>query len=258
MSKQNLIILTATVIPQLGQGIVRTDPADRLNDYVTAVRKIYRQIKNTDNQILVLENSNSLDLIIKALGTNFDSSGKLNFLSCPMDRASQLNGISAGEHRMLNYAVDNFDLSSFDFVWKLTGRLIVRNLEKIIVSSSGDMRVNSFFTQHHSCDSRFFGMKKDLFMEFSREVPEYCNTPLTKANSNIPLTFISIEYFLARFVLDWESRGYSYRSLERIPIYQGSSASTGKSLLSAVIYLKITIANSFRKLPKKWLLGVNP
>ena len=45
-AEKHLVILTATVVPQVEQGLIRNDPKLRLNDYLNSIQKIEKQIKN--------------------------------------------------------------------------------------------------------------------------------------------------------------------------------------------------------------------
>ena len=65
--EKHLIIMTATVIPQVKQGLIRNKPELRLHDYLDSIENIEKQIRNYDIEILVVENSNSLDLIVAGL-----------------------------------------------------------------------------------------------------------------------------------------------------------------------------------------------
>ena len=257
-SISNLIILTATVKPQVRQGLRRTNPELRLMDYVVAVERTLKQVKRIDAEVLLLENSDCIDLIAHTLSDRSVNSNKLHFLSCPLDVSSESDGISSGEHSMLRYAATNFELLSYDFIWKLTGRLWIQNLEQIILKSSGDMRANTFFSQHHSCDSRFFGMKSEVFCRFAKTNPSYGKSGLFDYDQATESKYEAMEYFLAHFLLRAESAGYTFKSLNKIPMYRGVSGSTGKVLDNVWVRLKIALANKMRNLLRKGLLGVNP
>jgi hypothetical protein len=123
--------------------------------------------------------------------------------------------------------------------------------------SIGDMRANTFFSPHHCCDSRFFGMRNKVFLKFARAKPRYGQNGNFDEYQEIEAYFNAMEYFLAHFLLAEESMGFSYRSLNQIPIYRGVSASTGKSLDNFSVLIKIRVANSVRKILRKGLLGVN-
>ncbi len=256
--EKHLIILTATVVPQVEQGLIRNDPKLRLNDYLNSIERIQKQIKNCDADILVVENSDNLNLMLDGLmEINFDTK-RINFLSCPIDKSSSIFGISSGEHGMLREVGKNFDLNSYDVIWKLTGRLGIDNLRSLLSKSSGDLRANTFFGQHHSIDSRFFGMTKALFIEFAESTPHYSERSTDDQRELFGSHFKSIEYFLAYFALKVETQGYTFRSLPYLPVYRGVSGSTGKSL-DGIRTRMITISlNKLRKFLIKGLLGVNP
>jgi hypothetical protein len=257
-SEKHLVILTATVVPQVEQGLIRNDPKLRLIDYLNSIEKIEKQIKNCDADVLVVENSDNSNLILDGLMEKHIDTNRISFLSCPIDKSSSILGISSGEHGMLREVGKSFDLNSYDVIWKLTGRLGVDNLRSLLSKSSGDLRANTFFGQHHSIDSRFFGMSKALFIEFAESTPHYSERSANDQRELYGSDFKSIEYFLAYFALKAETQGYTFRSLPYLPVYRGVSGSTGKSL-DGIRTRIITISlNRLRKVLAKGLMGVNP
>lgn len=257
-SEKHLIILTATVFPQVQQDLIRKDPNLRLSDYLKSIEKIEKQIRKCNADILVLENSDSLKTILNELSKRRIDTRRISFLSCPIDKSSSVLGISSGEHSMLREAARRFDFNSYDVVWKLTGRLSVDNLKSILNNSTGDFRANTFFRQHHSVDSRFFGMSTTLFVKFANDIPNYYKGPSSDLGQQYGEHFKSIEYFLAYFTLRAETEGFTFKSLPFLPVYSGVSGSTGKSLDNFRARLITTALNKVRKFLIKGLLGVNP
>lgn len=257
-SEKHLIILTATVVPQVEQGLIRKDPYLRLSDYVNSIKKIEKQIDKCNADILVVENSDSLNLIQDGLAKREVDTQRISFLNCPIDSRSSLSGISSGEHDMLREVNMKFNLNKYDVIWKLTGRLGIGNLISIVNHSTGDLRANSFFKQHHSVDSRFFGMSKTLFHKFAESTPHYLERMPQDCGELYGSHFKSIEYFLAYFALKSESQGFTFRSLPYLPLYRGVSGSTGKSLDGIRTRIVTIFLNKIRKFITRGLLGVNP
>jgi len=251
-NEKHLLVLTATVIPQIQTGIFRNDPNQRLEDYATSISTLSHQLRKKSVDIVVAENSGQIDRIKESVK-------KLDcrFIQCPTDLLSRNSGISGGEHEILRYVGNLLDLTEVDVIWKLTGRLSVKNISSILDESSGDLRANVFFRQHHSVDSRFFGMTPEVFRLFTKTKINYSERYEFDSKSS-QQTYKSIEYYLAKFALEIESRGFIFHSLPYLPIYQGYSASTGKLLDSRSVRFKTKIANTLRPLIVKGLLGVNP
>jgi len=257
-NEKHLIIMTATVVPQVEQGLIRKEPNLRLLDYLKSIKNIVKQIKDCNADILVVENSESLNLIRNGLIERQVDSKRISFLPCPIDESSSVFGISSGEHGMLREVKKRFDLNGYDVIWKLTGRLGVDNLKSILNNSAGDLRANSFFQQHHSVDSRFFGMSRALFIKFVEITPQYSERSPTNFGEMYSSHFKSVEYFLACFALKVETEGFTFKSLPYLPVYRGASGSTGKSLDSFRTRVIIICLNKLRKSLIKGLLGVNP
>ena len=257
-SQRHLLILTCTVNPQVSKNLVHSHKEQRLNDYVTSFARLQKFSQGTDIDFLVTENSNSIDLIKSGLNYAGVKLDNFTFLSCEQDSLSADSGISAGEHEMLREVAISTDLTKYDLIWKLTGRLCIENLGVLISKSTGDFRANRFFTQDHTIDSRFFGMSTNVFKEFALNPPKYSEILERNAAIHTSDIFRAIEFYLAFYALRLESKGLSVRGLPAIPLYRGISASTGKSLDGLSTRLKVKALNRFRRLFIKGLLGVGP
>ncbi len=257
-TQRHLLILTCTVCPQVNSNLVRSNVDLRLKDYINSLARLqkFSQVINID--FLVVENSNSVQLVelgLKEIGVNLEN---FTFFSCEQDSLSVTSGISAGEHGMLREVALSFPLIDYDVIWKLTGRLSVENLHKLISKSTGDFRANRFFSQDHTIDSRFFGMTTKVFKEFALNPPEYSEIQHGMDCFHNRGVFRAIEFYLAFYALKLESKGLSVRGLPCIPLYRGTSASTGKSLDGLQTRLKVKALNRFRRFFIKGLLGVGP
>jgi len=257
-NKRHLLILTCTVCPQVNSNLVRSNVEQRLEDYITSLARLQKFSRGINIDFLVVENSNSVELVelgLKEIGVNLDD---FTFFSCEQDSLSAISGKSAGEHGMLREVAISVPLINYDVIWKLTGRLSVENLHKLISKSTGDFRANRFFSQDHTIDSRFFGMTTNVFMEFALNPPEYSEIQHGIDDFHKTDVFRAIEFYLAFYALRLESKGLSVRGLPCIPLYRGISASTGKSLDGLQTRLKVKALNRFRRFFIKGLLGVGP
>jgi hypothetical protein len=61
--ERHLIILTCTVFSQVEQNLVRSNPLDRLNDYLKSIQKVISHSEDLDASIVIAENSGSIELI---------------------------------------------------------------------------------------------------------------------------------------------------------------------------------------------------
>lgn len=209
--------------------------------------------------IAIVENSNSIDILKKELLSSKSfrrHANRVFFVKGKLDRFSVEQGISAGEHRMLKDALYLLKRNNYQTIWKLSGRIRIRNLDKILLESSGDLIANRYFGNGHVFDTRIFGMSKIVFQDFINNIPIYTTKP-TKIGSK-QISYSSIELYLAKYSYDIENYGMSVNSLARIPLYWGFSASTGKKLNTFKSFLVTTLANLIRRIVVKGLIGIAP
>lgn len=252
------VILTCTVKPKKSVSVLRNDPSERLKDYVEAINKWYQLLENLKIKILVLENSGSMKLLMSQLPEHVCNN--VMFHQCSMDQISAGTGISSGEFQMLKESMKLLQKDKqIDYCWKVTGRLFVSNFEKIANPNENEILVNRFYKPRHIVDSRFFGMPTDTFSKvFSQRVKFNENDSLT---GNLKLSnyiFPTMEDFLTQISITLERKGFTVKSFDKIPVFEGFSASTGKRLDTWKSNCKIKIANSFRKYGIKIISGSLP
>jgi len=252
------VVLTCTVKPRPNVAVARNDAEVRLGDYIKAITKWHKLTARLNFKILVIENSNSIEIIKKGLPLQIVES--VTFHQSFMDVDSEKKGISAGEYLMLKESIAVIeDIGGIDFCWKVTGRLFVSNFGKLSKSRTSEMKVNRFHKPRHITDTRFFGISFPMYsqifaqdIEFSRAIDPQSIFPL---ESKI---FLTMEDFLSRICLELESTGHSVQSLNQIPIFEGVSASSGKKLDNWNTKVKIKLANSIRTLAIKMIAGSLP
>jgi len=256
--ERSLLILTATVAPNTIQKVYLANPDERLAQYVTNIRKTIKKTASLNLDILIAENSVYVGRIADGLGRDIVNTNKIKFISCKMGKSFSKKGISSNEHENLRKVSHEFDFENYSMIWKLTGRLSIDNISQIITQSTGDFRANSYFLDQHTFDARFFGLRRDLFLQFAACVPRYSENLSSCLDCNHPNSFPDIEHFLANFAYRIELQGYSYRSLPFIPIFRGSSGSTGKKYYILRNLVITYLLNKVRSKIVRGLLGVSP
>lgn len=133
-----VLFLTGTIKPFEGQAHSgRVDELKREDDYCRAI-KFYL---SKGFKVVFVENSNYKSEKISSLISNTNSFEYHTFLS----KKSHL-GKSCGEMEIFNYALKNsLFLSEVDYIIKITGRYIIKNLQELLAGVNGvdhDIYVN--------------------------------------------------------------------------------------------------------------------
>jgi hypothetical protein len=128
--------MTATVTPLAGiPALSRTDPAKRMQDYRTSIAFYSELLKGCFDGIIFAENSaTDISAIVSdiAIKRQLDLVEFISFYG--LDYPPQY-GRGYGEFRMIDYAIANSKLLlPDDVIWKVTGRYIVKNIQRIVQS----------------------------------------------------------------------------------------------------------------------------
>jgi hypothetical protein len=128
--------MTATITPLPGiPALARTDPKLRVQDYQASLAFYSSMLGRCFDAIIFAENSNSdLSPLVAAHAKSryFD---KLEFISFYGLDYKPAYGRGYGEFLLVDHAIDTSKLLlPDDVIWKVTGRYIVRNIERIVVS----------------------------------------------------------------------------------------------------------------------------
>ena len=243
---KSLVILTATIKPKLQTNLVRNNSQSRLNDYLKSIH-FYSNLTCNDVDFIVVENSKSIIDIEK----NFQYTKNTKFIQAPEDKYSLAGGKSSGEFEMLKHLQKNGYFEEYDFIWKITGRLKVKNIDTLIAAQKMDIFVYRF-TEGHSCDSRIFGMRRDLFVKFLEGNVRFQENEFILRNA-LQNTFKSIENYLTVFIARENEVGRSVQMNWIAPFYSGYGASIGKKLDSRKAIFHYYSSRVFRKFAIKIL-----
>lgn len=125
------LIMSATLAPPAA-AVARADPADRLGDYLEAMR-YYLLLPNTViDRILFVDNSNSDLSPLAELVRSLPHDKDVELISFEGNDHPHQRGKAYGEFKLMDYGLSNTTLfGPEDIVWKTTGRLKFLNLPEM-------------------------------------------------------------------------------------------------------------------------------
>jgi hypothetical protein len=135
------IVATACVVPPVGvPGLIRSDPVDRLTDYINTLRKWLKTDDRRIGNIVILENSGYppqelLDLILRDLIWDGDRSVEVISYVAPARPYGLHYGYS--EFQMIDDLIDYSEFRS-EFFIKVTGRYYYSKISKLIDAVGSD------------------------------------------------------------------------------------------------------------------------
>jgi len=143
MHSPAILLLTATITPPLGvPNLKRTDPKQRYEDYVDAFKFYLSLPTEIIDRIVFIENSKSEPDRLRHLAASESNGKKIEFVCFDGLSYPPAYGRAYGEFKMLDYGLKNSFLikrmEDDDHFWKVTGRLKVYNLPKIIKNPPSD------------------------------------------------------------------------------------------------------------------------
>ena len=151
------ILLTATIDPMGITFLNRDDPAVREKDYIISMKK---WIKNTDYPLVFCENSGvSIDKIKEtARGVKNRDIEFLQFYGNDFPRRL---GKGYGDLGIIKYALSHSRfLNSCDYIIKVTGRIFVKNIDKIVAGLQSDKDI------YVMTDGIIFAFKRSFAYDF--------------------------------------------------------------------------------------------
>ena len=138
-----ILLLTATITPPSGAvRLARVDPAERLADYREALAFYLRKLDQGAFRGIVLAENSASDLTaLRDIAGDRVAEGSVEFLSFFGLDYPDGNGRAFGEMRLIERAMCESRLiasaSPEEMIWKVTGRYVVRNIERLLSIPSG-------------------------------------------------------------------------------------------------------------------------
>jgi hypothetical protein len=134
----NILLMTATITPPPGaRALARTDPVARLRDYISALR-FYLSLGAPLERIVFCENSGSDIEPLRSLARQLGADDRVEFLVFNGLDFPPEYGRAYGELRLVRHAMGHSRLireaGEMAVIWKVTGRYIVRNLQRIVAT----------------------------------------------------------------------------------------------------------------------------
>jgi hypothetical protein len=182
-----VLLLTASInVNNLADVIV--NPDQRRHDYIESLKYYLANLPNLRRIIFAENSAADLSPIHAAIGGN--TFGKsLEFLSFSLNEFPREYHKGYGEQILMEAAIDKSNLlQGDDVITKITGRLRVLNLEKIIASMADHLDLYCDFRDHpffdwlalpwasHYCDTRLLLFSKRFFDENLRGCARNHNT----------------------------------------------------------------------------------
>lgn len=136
MQKPAVLVMTATITPFKGMpGVSRADPEIRLRDYIQALKFYLSLPHRFIDRILFLENSGADFDRLRQAANAVKHDKTVEFIACAAQYRPEIGvyGKGYGEFSMINEGLANCRaLSPSDTVWKITGRLSVLNMVRLL------------------------------------------------------------------------------------------------------------------------------
>lgn len=238
MSNKTVLLLTACINPNGMSFTVVNNEMDRLHEYL---RSLEWYLSNTKYKILFVENTNY------DVGSYFKEEievGRLECLTFDGNKFDRSLGKGFGESLIIEYALSNSRLlKTTNSVVKITGRIIVENIERIVKSSNPN------------CVYADIGRsKKDWDMLYSVCVIApigFWNLFVQNKNMINDSKDIYFEHVLKYTVDGWLENKGLFSIINRPIKYIGRSGSTGQKyrrrFQSIRIYVKIILYKIYIK-----------
>lgn len=133
----HVLLMTATIDPPPGApALTRRDPALRKADYAAALHHYASTTRGVFDQIVLADNSAADVDDLTTLAAECGRGESIRVLSFARNEHPPEYGKAYGEFRLLDHVLlDLLSLSDRDVVWKVTGRLRVTNLSRLVTTA---------------------------------------------------------------------------------------------------------------------------
>lgn len=216
----NLVLLTATVTPNVDGWLVVREPGIRLRQYQRSIAAWFRRLALTDFSLAVVETSRApQEELLKELSRDERSLVRVMHYDPTVDQVRR--GKGAIEMGAIRYALTALTgLSDESTIYKCTGRLAMRNVGRNIECLAlGSVRLRMTIDRSWA-DTRLFGATaktwEELFFDSANQIDdsrslEYERVVAARVASALALNEIKLDRFPAR------------------PIFEGVSGTSGRA-----------------------------
>ena len=213
MNTNIAILLTACVNPE---GMIYTklqDPEIRKQHYLESL-KFY--IEKTVYKIVLIENS--LYPLENEIRKYIDS-GRLEYMTFDGNNFDKIKGKGYGEGLIIKYALENSAfIKKTDYIIKITGRLIIKNINKLIWSSFlfYSKKQEYVFTDDILYNGQYILIRSEFIIASKKFYSNYLLTNTSMINDSKGIIF---ERILVNSIISWKKDGYRHRLL-MFPVFR--------------------------------------
>lgn len=225
------LLLTSTIEVKNKSLVRRNDTLVRLNDYKTALKKWLLKQKSLSKIVFVDNSGYPLDELKEVVRGNNPFNKEVEFVSFNSSEDLQLDR-SRGELKTIDFALENSEIiKTCDCFAKVTGRVFIKNIDKIALSIPDYFHIVSNFSNNLTyIDTVVIFFQKDYY---KKHIAEYA-----KLNANDEER-LYIERVYAKAVLQTIAEDYRWFPLGREPVIDGMSGTKNKPYSrSWISYLK--------------------
>lgn len=221
-----ILIMTASIQPAKISQLCLADPEVRLKQYCLAIQ-FYINCKKF-NKIVFCDNSNYFYEYEAERKLAGERGIELEILRFQSDLESvECYGKGFGEGEILKYVLENSKLLENEtYFYKVTGRLIIRNIRRLVKNNNEKALFNRNLYAYKSLDTRFWGIRKIDYVQCLLESHMRVNDEQGK-------------YLEMCYKRDMEETGIPYRSFYKFPVIDGYSGTVGKKYQETKWYTKI-------------------
>lgn len=212
LKNNSCLLLTGTIAPGNVPNLVRNSHIDRENDYYIAIKRWL----SLGYVLVFVENSNYKSERIERLFNEYPNCEYLKF-----NGERSYLGKGNGEAEIIEYAFNESSiLNNYKLIVKITGRLFISNLSKLINSTLKETSiyvVANFYNNLEFADSRLIIADKGFYTNY-----------LIKETSRIDESkHIYFEHVFAMAIHRAMADGFRWRLPIETPIFVGYSATGG-------------------------------
>lgn len=233
-----VILLTACVNPGSMIFTKLQNPVERLNQYKET---LIWYLKNTNYSIVFCENTNT-DISLEY--KQYIKQNRLEYICFDGNNYDKAKGKGYGEALIIEHALSHSNLlKQADQIIKITGRIIVKNINMLVWSSSRSNKVYANRYKNASgllCDSRFFISSPYFLLQFF--LPKKLELNDSKG--------YYFEHLLYHQIREYMNKGGGYSEFYLPLKFVGISGTNGKTLNQRT-YLKAFIRFILNKIRYK-------
>ena len=221
-----ILVMTASIAAAKISQLSLKDTQTRLKQYCTALQ-YYIKCKKFD-KIVFCDNSDYSYRFNGERELAREKHIQLEIIKFKSDYKNvEKYGKGYGEGEILKYVIEHSQLlAEEEYFYKVTGRLIVRNIAALIRKENEKGQFNRNLYAFKSLDTRFWGMKKSDYIDVLMESYKSVNDDRGR-------------YLEMCYKKDMENLSIPYKSFRVFPIIEGYSGTAGIKYCSTKWYTKI-------------------